>query len=167
MSVASTLSSLSLSPYSLYHRLSIFLLFHSPSRFCTPVGCISVHDPKLLRRPLVLSFSRECMSHEERDRRNRAKLTVPCCLLRCLTCFHLPLSVRPRVPRGGGAFQQQTRRLLFATALLYPCSLCMTMLLEGRDGEGRRRVSRDRPRCPVLHCRSPVWRRPTHRRHHV
>jgi hypothetical protein len=40
-------------------------------------------------------------------------------------------------------------------------------VVRGRDGEGRRRVSRDRPRCPVLHCRSPVWRRPTHRRHHV
>jgi hypothetical protein len=43
---------------------------------------------------------------------------------------------------------------------------CMTMLLED-EVEGWRRVSRDRPRCPVLHCRSPVWRRPTHRRHHV
>ena len=36
----------------------------------------------------------------------------------------------------------------------------------GRNGLEGERVSRDRPRCPVLHCRSAVRRRPAHRRHH-
>jgi hypothetical protein len=47
---------------------------------------------------------------------------------------------------------------------------CMTMMLEGEVEwgglRGGGRVSRDRPRCPVLHCRSAVRRRPSHRRHH-
>ena len=44
----------------------------------------------------------------------------------------------------------------------------MTMMVEGEveNGVEGGRVSRDRPRCPVLHCRSAVRRRPAHRRHH-
>ena len=48
---------------------------------------------------------------------------------------------------------------------------CMTMMVEGEVengavGGGGERDSRDRPRCPVLHCRSAVRRRPAHCRHH-
>jgi hypothetical protein len=114
------------------------------------------------------------MSHERRH--SRAKLTVPCCLLRCLASLSpppYPFNVVPYgcspiiVPSVASSSRWRCvsagdRTFIVCYRPAVPCSRCMTMLLEGR-----RRVSRDRPRCPVLHCRSPVWRRPTHRRHHV
>ena len=127
------------------------------------------------------SLSRECVSHEERH--SRAKLTVPCCLLRCLTCFRRRTSPPPLPqPLSRSMSFPATREFLavvrFSSFIVRYCRavLCsprdrhrMTMMLEDEVewGGGGRSVSRDRPRCPVLHCRSAVRRRPSHRYQHV
>jgi hypothetical protein len=131
MSVASTLSSLSLSPC-----LSIYLLFHSPSRFCTPVGSIVLHDPKLLRRPLLLSVSLYLASvcHMKRDAAGQSLLYRVASL-----AFTSPLSVQCRSLRlFAREFLAVAVRFSSEHNVCYcpavPCPPrdrhCMTMLLE-------------------------------------
>jgi hypothetical protein len=133
MSVASILLSLSAAP-------SIYLSFHSPSRFCTPVGCIALHDPKLLRRPLTLSLSRERV-YVTRGESKAYCSVLPVALPHLLSpplsrSMSFPAALgRPRFPRDGSAFQADT------TFIVCYCSArdrhCMTALLEdGMEGWG-------------------------------
>ena len=112
----------------------------------------------------------------KRDTAGLSLLYRVACLLRCPTSFR-PHSLQPfnavpyrsRVPRGGRFHQFY--------CLLLPCCTLLSAGSSSHDDDGRGRgrkwggggggrVSRDRPRCPVLHCRSAVRRRPAHRRHH-
>ena len=94
---------------------------------------------------LACSLSLSLCRKHDTLRGDAVERSFACCFFSPFLSLSLALSLSlpsAGLLRGGG-----TQLLLFATAPVPS--------------------PRDRPRCPVLHCRSPARRRPSLRRHHV